>query len=181
MPQEVLNLRQGFADADHKHIICGLVARHLKELGLIRSALHRGGHILQFDPRRDRSPQNGAALGRGGIQRKIQLQPGLNGFDQRILTVFLRREPLDLFLQAVDERRFFQRGRQDRIIQQGFRLHLGFGTQQRLFLGGIAVEKTDRIQDRVLSVPQRQQIRTLADKALVRKFLRELRELHASE
>ena len=116
-----------------------------------------------------------------GIQGKIQIQPRLYGFDQRILAVLFRRETLDLFLQAVDGRSLFQCRLQDRIIQERFRLHLGLGTQQRLFLRGIAVEKTNRIQDGVLVVPQRQKIRTLPDEPFARQFVRQLRKLNTPE
>ena len=112
---------------------------------------------------------------------EIQIQPGLYGVDQCVLAVLFRREALDFLLQAVDDQSLFQCGLQNRIIQERFRLHLGFGTQQRLFLRGIAVEKTNRIQDGVLVVPKRQKIRTLPDEPFARQFVRQLRKLNTPE
>ena len=181
MPQAVLNIRKRFPDADHQHVVGGFVSGNPEELRFVRSALHGGSNFLQVDPRRDGTPYNGAALGCRGIQRQIQIQPGLYGFDQGVLAVFLRRETFDLFFQAVNDGSLFQRGAQDRIIQKRLGIHLGFGTKQGLFLGGITVKKTDRIQDGVLVVPKRQQVRTFPDKTLALQFVRQLRKLHTPE
>ena len=105
-----------------------------KNLGLLVDGLDRGAHRLHRETGRDGAHQRRGAPGALKVQRQIQAEPGLQGFDHGAQPALLRADALDARVVAFDGFRGAQRPGKAGVVEQDAVFQLGLcGEKLRLF------------------------------------------------